>query len=181
MPRFAIAAVLGCTAATIDGLSFIAAAEQPQQTLRMVIQSHPNSGRKCLDVPKAQYVVGVRLQIFGCNNQAEEIFAYDQGTRRLVTGHLCVESWGRGEAADAVGLGVCTDAPNQQWRAAASGDYYLFAGMNNRCLAIKAIAKEDNAALEIANCAPSNTDQLWALIAAPNAQPGKCTHLSLRA
>jgi hypothetical protein len=119
---------------------------------------YPNLSLKCVDVPKAQYVVGIRLQLSSCNNQAEEIFAYDQGTRRLVIGHLCVESWGRGEAADAVGLGACTDAPNQQWRAAASGDYYLFAGMNNGCLAIKAIAKET----------------------APNDTAAKCSHLSMR-
>jgi hypothetical protein len=38
-------------------------------------------------------IVGIGAQIFGCNNQAEEIFAYDQGTRCSVIDHLRVDSW----------------------------------------------------------------------------------------
>jgi len=177
--RFTIVCAITFTAPTFNGKPFTAAAQQQPQVLRMIIQSHPNAGKKCLDIPSAQYIAGMRLQTFDCNNQNDETFAYDQGTQRLFIGHLCVESWGRGDAADAVGLGVCIDAPNQQWRATASGEYYQFAGMNNHCLEIKAGAKDGGAPLQIANCQTASSSQLWALIEAPNPQPARCTHISL--
>jgi hypothetical protein len=119
--------------ATILSIGGLSAQGAPSaQVLRMVIQSHPNAGQHCLDIAGAQFIAGMRLQTFDCNNQSDEIFEYDQGTQRLVIGHLCVESFGRGDAADGVGLGACNGVPNQQWRMVAIGDYYQIVGVNNR-------------------------------------------------
>jgi len=176
---FAVVVAALCAGIVVAAKPFRAAAQQPPQLLRMIIQSHPDVGQKCLNIAGAQFVAGMRLQTFDCNNQNEEIFGYDQGAQRLIIGHLCVESWGRGDSADAVGLGVCSDAPSQKWRMSASGDYYQIVGMNNRCLEIRTGLKGSGAPLDIANCQAGAAGELWALIEAPTAQPSRCTHFSL--
>lgn len=165
------------TVLTIGGLS--AQGAPSAQVLRMVIQSHPNAGQKCLDIPDAQFIAGMRLQTFDCNNQSDEAFEYDQGMQRLVIGHLCVESFGRGDAADGVGLGACNGAPNQHWRIGAIGDYYQIVGVNNLCLEIRAGAIGNGAPLDIQNCQPGSAGQLWALIQALYPQPA-CAHVAVR-
>jgi hypothetical protein len=165
------------TVLTINGLS--AQGVPSPQVLRMVIQSHPNAGQKCLDIPDAQFITGMRLQTFDCNNQSDQTFEYDQGMQRLVIGHLCVESFGRGDVADGVGLGACNGAPNQRWRMGAIGNYYQIVGVNNRCLEIRPGAIGNGAPLDIQNCQPGSAGQLWALIEAPNPQAA-CTHVAIR-
>ena len=177
--RCAIAVATFCVVIAVNGNLFRAVAQQQPQILRMVIQSHPAVGQKCLDIPNAQYIIGVRLQTFDCNNQNDEVFAYDQATQRLFIGHLCVESWGRGDAADPVGLGICGDSPSQRWKVTASGEYYQLTGMNNRCLEIKAGGKGAGVPLDIQNCQTADASQLWELVEAPNAQPARCSHISL--
>jgi hypothetical protein len=165
------------TVLTIGGLS--TQGVPSAQVLRMVIQSHPNAGQKCLDIPGAQFIAGMRLQTFDCNNQSDQIFEYDQGMQRLVIGHLCVESLGRGDAADGIGLGVCNGAPNQHWRMGAIGEYYQIVGVNDRCLEIRSGAVGNGAPLAIQNCQPGSASQLWALIQAPNSQ-AVCAHVAVR-
>jgi hypothetical protein len=165
------------TILTISDLS--AQAVSSTQVLRMVIQSHPNAGQHCLEIPGAQFIAGMRLQTFDCNNQSDETFEYDQGMQQLVIGHLCVESFGRGDAADGVGLGACNGTPNQQWRIVAIGDYYQIVGVNNRCLEIRSGAISNGAPLHIQNCQPGSAGQLWALIQAPSPQAA-CTHVTVR-
>ena len=168
---------MAATVLTLGGLS--AQGVPPAQVLRMVIQSHPNAGQKCLDIPGAQFIAGMRLQTFDCTNQSDETFEYDEGMQRLVVGHLCVESFGRGDAGDGVGLGACNGAPNQHWRMGAIGDYYQIVGVNNRCLEIRPGAIGNGAPLDIQNCQPGNAGQLWALIQAPNLRTA-CTHVAVR-
>jgi hypothetical protein len=162
---------------TIGGVS--AQGVPSAQVLRMVVQSHPNAGQKCLAIPDAQFIAGMRLQTFDCNNQSDETFEYNEGMQRLVIGHLCVESFGRGDAADGVGRGVCNGAPNQRWRMGAIGDYYQIVGVNNRCLEIRSGVIGNGAPLSIQNCAPGNAGQLWALIQASNPQ-ATCKHVAIR-
>jgi hypothetical protein len=165
------------TVLTIGGVS--AQGVPPAQVLRMVIQSHPNTGQKCLDIPDAQFIAGMRLQTFDCNNQSDETFEYDQGMQRLVIGHLCVESFGRGDATDGISLGACNGAPNQHWKMGAIGDYYQIIGVNNLCLEIRSGAVDNGAPLGLQNCQPGSAGQLWALIQASNSQAA-CTHVALR-
>jgi len=168
---------MAATVLTIGNLS--AQGVPPAQVLRMVIKSHPNAGQQCLDIPGAQFIAGMRLQTFDCNNQSDETFEYDQGLQRLVIGHLCVEALGRGDAADGVGLDACTGTPNQQWRMGAVGDYYQIVGVNDRCLEIRPGAIGNGAALDIGNCQPGSASQLWTFIQALNPQAA-CTHVAVR-
>src|SRR5271170_492719 len=91
-------------------------------TYRMVIQVSPDVGGKCLDVPNAQFVAGMRLQTWDCDSGKSQIFVYDDQGQTLKIGTLCVEIWGRGDPQDAVGLGVCNGGASQRWKMVASKD-----------------------------------------------------------
>jgi hypothetical protein len=136
-------------------------------TFRMVVQSHPNLGGKCLDIPYQQFVSGIRLQMWDCNNGPAQTFTYDETSQQLTIGKLCVESWGQGHPQDPVGLGSCNGAAKQHWRVVKSGDYYQFVGVNGLCLDIRYVDKDNGAPLQIYMCGPGAFQQLWALIEAP--------------
>jgi hypothetical protein len=136
---------------------------------RMMIQSHPDMGAKCIDVPYAQFFRGMRLQMWSCGNvlvwgqpntevtigvvrksgrseirvrlgetpvegPVAQAFSYDEKSQQMKIGNLCLESWGRGDPQDAVGLGACTGATNQRWRMAPSGQYQQIIGIKGLCL-----------------------------------------------
>ena len=135
-------------------------------TYRMVIQGHPDTGGKCVDVPYGEFARGMRIQMWDCTYSGSQIFSYDDDSQELKIGVRCVESWGRGDPQDAVGLGACTGKPNQRWRVVASGQYYQIIGVNNRCLDLRYGVKENGASLQILACGEGNVAQLWALVEA---------------
>jgi hypothetical protein len=138
----------------------------PAATLRMVIQSHPDVGGKCLSVPNRQFVEGMHLHMFDCHNTPAQIFVYDEQSQQLTIGNLCVESWGRGDPQDAVGLGSCSGQANQHWKMVASGNYYQIIGINNRCLEVRYGVKDNRAPLDMMDCDATRAQRLWALIEA---------------
>jgi len=133
----------------------------------MVIQSHPDVGARCIDVPHGQIVRGMHLQMWNCNNGAAQTFSYDDTNQQLTIGNLCVESWGRGDPQDAVGLGSCNGGANQHWKMVASKDYYQIIGINNRCLELRYGVKDNGAPLDMMDCDANRAQRLWALIEAP--------------
>ena len=159
---FAICAIFGA----ILGLILTPAAASAA-AYRMLIQAHADVGGKCLDVPYAQFVYGMRLQMWNCNNGTGQIFAYDDQTQELKIGDLCVTSWGHGDPQDAVGIGPCHNGANQHWRMVAVKDYYQVVGMNNRCLELRYGYQDLGAALDVQDCDPGRTWRLWALVEAP--------------
>ena len=136
-------------------------------SLRMVIQSHTDMGAKCIDIPYSQFVVGMRLQMWECNSTSAQTFTYDAQAQTLKIGSMCVESWGRGDPQDAVGLGACNGSANQHWRMVANGDYYQIIGINNRCLELRYGLNHSGAALDIQDCDAGKPWRLWALFEAP--------------
>jgi tetratricopeptide (TPR) repeat protein len=138
----------------------VTSAQQAPQVYRMMIQSHPDAGGKCLNISSAEFAEGARLQMADCQPATGQIFTYDQNAQLLAIGGLCIGLGGGGKEAAAVSLGSCTGQPNQHWRVVANGDYYRFIGMNDRCL--------DKANLSNGqNCAVQSTTELWALVEAP--------------
>src|SRR3954466_13740666 len=111
----------------------------------MLIQSHPDVGSKCLDIPYGRFVIGMRVQSWDCNNANAQIFSYDAESQELKIGALCVESWGRGIAQDPVGLGTCNRAARQLWKMVQAGNYYQISGVNGLCLNVRGAAKERGA------------------------------------
>jgi hypothetical protein len=138
-------------------------------TYRMIIQSHPDVGGKCIDVPNHQFVREMRVQMWDCNNTVAQTFSYDETSQQLTIGNLCVDSWGRGDPQDAVGLGSCSGQANQHWKIVASKDYYQIMGMNNRCLELRYAIKDNGAPLDIQDCDAGRPYRLWALVEAPPA------------
>jgi len=137
-------------------------------TYRMVIQSLPEVGGKCLDVANGQFVRGMPIQMWDCNNTVSQTFGYDDAKQLLSIGNLCVEVWGAGNIQDAVGLGVCNEQPNQRWRMVAIKDYYQIIGPNNRCLEVRGGIKTNGAALDVQDCDAKAPHRLWALLEAPS-------------
>jgi hypothetical protein len=97
-------------------------------SLRMVVQSHPDFGGKCADVPWARFVEGMRVQMWDCNSGAAQTFTYDDQSQELKAGSMCVTSWGQGHPQDPVGLSSCNAGAKQHWRVVANGNYYQFIG-----------------------------------------------------
>lgn len=159
--RFVLFAIL-CT--------FMVPSVASAATYRMVIQSHPDVGGKCIDVPNHQFVTGMRLQMWDCNNSVGQIFSYDETSQELTIGNLCVVSWGLGNPQDAVGLGSCNGGGKRPWKMMANGAYYQIVGVNGLCLDIRygVQAKENGTPLDINTFASgSAVQQLWALVEAP--------------
>jgi hypothetical protein len=136
-------------------------------TYRMLIQSPPELGGKCIDIPSARFLVGMRLQMWGCNNSPSQIFLYNEQDQELKIGDKCVETWGRGDAQDAVGLGDCDGGARQHWKMKASKDFYQIIGINDRCLELRYAVKDEGAPLDIQDCDAGRPWRLWALVEAP--------------
>jgi hypothetical protein len=92
-----------------------------------------------------------------------QVFTYDEASQQIKIGSLCVESWGRGDPQDAVGLGACEGKENQRWKMATRGDFYQITGVNGLCLESRSGAKENGAALDLMNCEANRTQQLWSV------------------
>lgn len=128
---------------------------------RTIIRSHPDVGSKCIDVPYAQFSPRMRVQMLTCNGGAAQTFSFNDESQELRIGGLCVETWGRGDPQDAVGLGTCNGKPNQQWRMQASGNYYEIIGTNGLCVELRYAVKDDGAALYITTCDVTRPHRLW--------------------
>jgi len=193
--RFGIIKTVALSGSFLGVGALGALAETPA---RMTIQSHPDAGAKCIDVPYAQFFRGMRLQMWACNNvliwgqpntevtlgvarktgrseirvrlgetatqgPAAQVFSYDEKSQQMKIGNLCMESWGRGDPQDAVGLGACSSAPDQHWRLVASGAYHQIIGIRDLCLEPRNAAKENGAPLNIVDCGANRPQQLWTL------------------
>jgi hypothetical protein len=107
--------------------------------------------------------IRVRLGEAPVDGPAAQAFTYDEKSQQLKIGSLCVESWGQGEAQDAVGLGACSNGDNQRWKLVQSGQYQQIVGIKGLCLEPRNGAKDDGVPLDLAECANGRTQQLWTL------------------
>ncbi len=152
-------AILGIfSSAFISAFTPTAALAASEQTS---IRSHPDAGGKCVDVPYGKFLTGMRVHMWTCNGGVTQTFSYDNATRQLQIGGLCVESWGRGDAQDSVGLAACNGNPNQEWRMEASGNYHQIIGTNGLCLEVRYGVREDDAPLDIITCDATRPQRLW--------------------
>jgi hypothetical protein len=160
-----------CRPRKIILLTVLGAALSPNlagaETVRMVIQSHPDAGSRCVFVPNLQSAKGTRLQMLDCNNTVSQIFTYDDQSQQLKIRDLCVESIGPGDAQDAAGVGTCNGGANQHWRMEAVKDHYQLVGINNRCLEVQGDVNVKGTPLDIQDCDAAAARQLWALVEAP--------------
>jgi hypothetical protein len=145
----------------------------PAATLRMVIQSHPDAGGRCVDIPFGEFARGMRVHLWDCNYSGSQSFTYDEESDWLSIGRVCVEVWGRGDANDAVDLWTCNGRPNQHWKMVQRGDYYQITTVNGQCLDVRYEGNAQNGnPLQVLPC-QGGVNQLWSLIEAqPTFQKG---------
>jgi hypothetical protein len=74
-----------------------------------------------------------------------------------------MESWGRGDPQDAIGLGACNNADNQRWKLVQSGQFHQIVGTKGLCLEPRNGANDNGAPLDLAECASGRAQQLWTL------------------
>lgn len=148
-----------------------ASAYATAQTVNLGIQSPPNAGGKCVEVPNLSVGPGARMAMRDCNNAAAQTFTYDPQTQELKIGQMCVEPLGRGDAQEAVGLGACNGAAKQHWKMVPVSGYYQLVGMNDLCLNGRAAASNSGASVQINSCNKEDAANLWYLFAAAAAAP----------
>src|SRR5579862_9994264 len=138
-------------------------------TMRMIIQSDPDAGGKCLNVSNGQLTEGMPVQIADCTATPAQVFVYDEQNQTLTFGGDCVESTGAGNPQDGIGLGSCNGAASQRWSIVQAQDFYKVVGLNGLCLDIGHGAMNNGTPLNIYTCADGDPVQLWALVEAPPA------------
>ena len=122
-------------------------------SLKITIQSAPEGGGKCVDVPASQFAPGKHLQMWDCNDTAAQIFAFDALNGHLLISGLCVEAGGgQGQPRDPIQLAKCSGALNQVWKTDPVGNFYKFVGMNGLCFDIPNYSKENGAGLQLWRC-----------------------------
>jgi hypothetical protein len=57
---------------------------------RITLQSAPDGGGKCIDVPRSEFKAGIRLQMWDCNDTAAQTFSFDASSGRMTIESLCV-------------------------------------------------------------------------------------------
>jgi hypothetical protein len=130
---------------------------------KITIQSAPDGGGKCIDVPNGELKAGIRLQMFDCKDTPAQIFSFDATTARLTFGSLCVDaSGGRGQPGDPLQLAQCNGSPSQAWKAEASGNFVKLVGINGLCFDITNYSKDNGAPLAIWRC-HGGSNQSWVL------------------
>lgn len=104
----------------------------------IVIQSSPEAGGKCVDVRNQQFVQGMPLQTWPCNDTPAQIFSYEISEGRLTIGGLCVDAWGgKGQSGDPLRLYPCNGGANQTWSLKQNKNYLKFVGINGLCIDIR--------------------------------------------
>lgn len=132
-------------------------------TKDVVIQSSPDAGGKCLDVPAGQFKVGARLQTWDCNDKPAQTFAFDALNGRLSIGGFCVQSGN----AEQLQLAACNGSPGQAWKTAANGKFVRLVGLNDLCADIANASKDNKAAVGTFKC-HGGANQSWILRAGLN-------------
>ncbi|MEV6967018.1 non-reducing end alpha-L-arabinofuranosidase family hydrolase [Hamadaea sp. NPDC051192] len=90
------------------------------------------SGR-CLDVPNASQTNGTRVQLYDCNNQANQKWTYTASRQLTVYGNKCLDANGAATAnGTAIIIWDCNGGSNQQWNINSNGT--ISGAQSGRCL-----------------------------------------------
>jgi hypothetical protein len=132
------------------------AAQEYQTTL----QISPQGGGKCAEVPNREFVQDQRLLMSECDSSPGQTFTYDQTTRRLAIGGLCVDANG-GQPGELVKLWLCDGGANQVWKVEQKGNFAKLVGTSGLCLDIRYGSTASGAPLQSWNCGDAEPNQLW--------------------
>ncbi|MEV4415690.1 endo-1,4-beta-xylanase [Catellatospora sp. NPDC049609] len=104
------------------------------------------SGR-CIDVPNASQTNGTRVQLYDCNNQANQQWTYTSGKQLTVYGNKCLDAAGSGNGAQ-IQIYSCNGQTNQQWNLNANGT--ITGVQSGRCLDVWSTA--NGARVQLYDC-----------------------------
>jgi hypothetical protein len=150
-----------------------AAAPDGSQLYTISIQSAPDAGGKCVDVPDQQFTPDASLQLWSCNGTSAQAFSYDAAKKNLAIGGLCVDNGGgSAQSGDPVRLAVCNGTAGQTWYIRQNGNYVEFVGVNERCMDVKDAATEDHTPLIAWPC-HGQANQSWTMHPAAQAAAAK--------
>ncbi|MFF0477721.1 endo-1,4-beta-xylanase [Streptomyces sp. NPDC004284] len=114
------------------------------------------SGR-CLDVPGSSGADGTQLDLWDCNNQADQQWTYTAAGELRVYGDKCLDAAGTGNGAK-VQIYSCWGGDNQKWRLNSDGS---IAGVQSGlCLDAAANGTADGTPIQLYSCW-GGTNQRW--------------------
>jgi hypothetical protein len=144
-----------------------------EQVYAIALQSAPEAGGKCADVPEQQFMQGMALQLWSCNGTAAQSFTYDTAKKTLAIGGFCVDAGGEAaEPGDALRLSPCKDAASQTWYIRQNGGYVEFVGNGEVCMDVKDAASDDGTPLIAWPC-HGQANQSWSMRPAAQAAAAK--------
>jgi hypothetical protein len=115
---------------------------------------------RCLDVPNASQTDGALLQIWDCNNQANQQWTLTSGGQLTVYGTKCLDVPNHATAnGTRVQIWTCTGGANQQWRLNSDGT--VTGAESGLCLDVTGAATANGTAVEIWTC-NGGSNQRWA-------------------
>lgn len=112
---------------------------------------------RCLDVPGSKTGDGTAIQIWDCNNGANQQFTYRGGTLQVLG--KCLDVAGGATAAGTkVEIWTCNGGQNQQWRVNANGT--ITGVQSGLCLDVISAGTANSTGLQIWNC-NGGSNQFW--------------------
>lgn len=129
------------------------------------LQSAPDAGGKCVDVPNGKFNVGATLRAMPCNGAAAQTFAYDASKKSLAAGGFCVDAGSGAAPHSPLRLAACNGGPSQTWYIRQNGDYVEFVGIDGLCMEAVTAANTPESPLIAASC-HGQASQSWTMHAA---------------
>ena len=113
---------------------------------------------KCIDVPRADFSDGVRLEVYGCNGGTNQQWTFTGGTVRTQNAKCMDVAGGSTASGTVIQIADCSGNPAQQFVLSAAGD--LVNPQANKCVDIKDRNPNDLAALQLWECS-GGANQKW--------------------
>ena len=116
------------------------------------------SGR-CIDVPNASQTNGTQVQLYDCNNTANQTWTYTSSKQLQVYGNKCLDASGQGTTnGTAVAIWDCNGQANQQWTVNTDGT--ITGAQSHLCLDATGNATANGTLIDLWTCNGGN-NQKW--------------------
>jgi glycosyl hydrolase family 59/ricin-type beta-trefoil lectin protein/glycosyl hydrolase family 59 (putative galactocerebrosidase) len=112
---------------------------------------------RCLDVNGQSQADGAAVQIWDCNNGANQTWTATSGNQLTVYGNKCLDA-PSASAGARIRIWSCTGGANQQWRVNADGT--IIGVQSNLCLDVVGAATTNGSAVELWTCT-GGSNQQW--------------------
>ncbi|WP_123820206.1 glycoside hydrolase family 27 protein [Kitasatospora cineracea] len=119
---------------------------------------------KCLDVPNSTTTAGTQVQIWDCNDQANQQWTHTASNQLTVSSggtQLCLDAYDNQTAPGTKAIiWTCNNQPNQQWRVNTDGT--ITSVQSGLCLDVTGRSTANGALIDLWTC-NGQSNQQWAL------------------